>query len=77
MIIDVYYISVWNGGFEVVTNAKYNQNTKEVFDIQGYDGELIDEYGDELEFLDGQFIELQDGSRIEVNEIQDKYIAVD
>lgn len=68
---NVLFISVWNGGFEVTTNATYDPKTKIVSDIELYDGELIDEDGDELEFLDGQFIELQSGERLKVKNDED------
>lgn len=68
MVKNVKFISEWNGGFEVVTNAKYNEETGEIFDIELYDGELIDEDGDELEYLDAQYIELESGKRLEAYE---------
>jgi len=65
---NVLFISVWNGGFEVTTNAIYDPKTKKVSNIEVYGGELVDEDGDELEFLEGQFIELESGERLAVTD---------
>lgn len=65
---NVLFISVWNGGFEVTTNACYDLKTKKVSDIEGYQGELVDTYGDKLEILDGRFIELVNGKRLAVTD---------
>ncbi len=70
-IENVLYISVWDGGFEVITKAKYNKETKEVFDIEGSD---ID--GDELEVLDGEFIELSNGDRLKVESKENGYFVI-
>lgn len=66
-IKDVMFISIWNGGFEVESEAKWNEETGEVFAIQT-SGTEVDGEGDELEFLEGQFIELSDSRRLEVIE---------
>ncbi len=71
-IENVLYVFVWDGDFEVETNAKYNKDTKEVFDIQGSD---ID--GDELEVFEGQFIELSNGVRLEVESQENGYFVID
>lgn len=77
--LDVSYVSVWNGGFEISSTAKWNPVTGEVFDITTDDNEYVennvDAEGDPLEILDEQYIELSDGLRLNVIEINDSYFA--
>lgn len=76
-IIDVEYVSIWNGGFEVTTMAKFNESTGEVFDIEG-SGIEVDADGDELEFLDGEKIVFKGGLEKEVQTSENgKYYVVD
>ena len=70
----VLFISVWNGGFEVETNAQFNDVTGEVLHIESSNVE-VDNDGDELEFLEGQYIELE-GERFEVEEKGDLYVVI-
>lgn len=76
-ILDVEYVSVWNGGFKIQSTAKWNASTGEVFDITTEENEYIennvDPEGDPLEILDEQYIELSDGLRLNVTEIDDGY----
>lgn len=71
-IENVLFISVWNGGFEVTTNAKFNTKNGLVFDIEKSNIE-VDDDGDELEIFEGQFIELTDGKRLKVEEVGFEY----
>lgn len=69
---NVLYVSVWDGGLKIETKAKYNKDTKEVYDIQASD---ID--GDELEVLESEFIRLSNGNELEI-ELQEKgYFVVE
>lgn len=70
-IENVTYTSVWDGGFEVVTGAKYNKETKEVFDIKESDVEI-----ELLENLDSEYIELSNGSILEVEELDGDYYTI-
>lgn len=72
-IIDVTYVSVWDGGFEIETKAKFNRDTMEVFDIESVEG--IDDEGDEVEILEEEYILLADGTKFYVEEDGGKYIA--
>lgn len=74
-IIDVLYVSVWNGGYEIKTKAKYDVKTKEVFDIESV--EAIDEDGDEVETLDEEYIILPNGEELSVIEVNGDYIATE
>lgn len=70
----VLFISVWNGGFEVETNAQFNDVTGEVLHIENSNVE-VDNDGDELDFLEGQYIELE-GERHEVEEKDGLYLVI-
>lgn len=72
-ILDVTYVSVWDGGFEIETKAKFNRDTMQVFDIESVEG--IDDEGDEVEILEEEYILLPDGSKFYVEEDGGKYIA--
>ncbi|MBX0320150.1 hypothetical protein [Shouchella clausii] len=74
MNVAVKFISIWNDGFEIETAAELNTNTGEICNIQSYSGELVDADGDELEILEGQYIEFN-GKRFMVEEVGSKYIA--
>lgn len=37
MIKNATFTSVWDGGYEVITNCKVNMETKEIFDIETVD----------------------------------------
>lgn len=63
--IPVTFVSVWDGGTEIRTNALFNPETKLVHDIEVVDG--VDEDGEEVELLDRQYIELPSGEIIEEN----------
>lgn len=72
-ILDVTYVSVWDGGFEIETKAKFNRDTMQVFDIESVEG--IDDEGDEVEVLEEEYILLPDGTKFYVEEDGGKYIA--
>jgi len=57
-IINVKYVSIWDGGTEIRTNAKYNRSTNLVYDIEQADAPDVD-------ILENEFIELPSGERIE------------
>lgn len=52
------YVSVWDGGIDIRTNCEYDPITKDVTDI-----ESVDVGG--LEVLEGEYIELPDGTVID------------
>jgi len=64
--IPVTFVSVWDGGTEIRTNALFNPETKLVHDIESVDG--VDEDGEEVELLEKQYIELSSGEIIEEEE---------
>lgn len=70
------FISVWDGGYEVSSSAKFDPVTKTVFDIEIAD--LPEEVLNELEILEGEYMEL-DGKRFLLNEglDNDAYVLVD
>ena len=61
-IVDVTYISVWDGGYEIDSNAKFNVDTNEVFDIQTAE----DEQQEFVDSLDYECIQLPNLTRLEV-----------
>ena len=61
--IPVTFVSVWDGGTEIRTNALFNPETKLVHDIEVVDG--VDEDEEEVELLDRQYLELPSGEIIE------------
>jgi len=66
MIKNVTYISVWDGGTEICSSAKFDTETKLVFDIETVDG--VDDDGEEVDILDTECIEFEDGSRLNEGE---------
>ena len=50
MVKDATFISVWDGGFELLSSCKVNTETREVFNI------AVDDDGDELENLIREYI---------------------
>lgn len=70
---NVQFISVWNDGFEVITSAKWNLETNEVYDIESSESN-VDAEGDELEFLDEQYI-LSDGKRYELATVHEGFFV--
>lgn len=50
MIKNAIFTSVWDGGYEVITNCKVNMETKEVFDIE------MAEVDDALDVLEAEFV---------------------
>lgn len=71
MEMNVTFVSVWDGGFEIESNAKYNTETKAVYDIEVV--ENVDSEGDEVENLDEEYILLPNGEKLEVYEKNDGY----
>jgi hypothetical protein len=55
MIKDATFVSVWDGGFELVSDCKVNTETHEIFDIEKVDNP-VDDDGDELEILDREYV---------------------
>ena len=60
------FISVWDGGFEVRTPCKVYLTTRQVYDI-----EPSDISGDDVECLEGEFVELPDGTRMPVHPVEE------
>lgn len=75
-VLNVTYVSVWDGGFEIESKAKFNPETKHVFDIEVV--EAVDCEGDEVETLDEEYILLPDGTKFTVEEDEEsgKYFAI-
>ena len=69
-VVDVTYVSVWDGGYEIRSKAKYDTATKKVSDI-----EVVEGSGDTVEHLDEEYIEMPDGSRKEVFDMGTHYEA--
>ena len=57
---DAIFTSVWDGGVEITTNCKVNTKTKEIFDVQKYNGDDLEP----LESLEEEYITI-DGERYE------------
>lgn len=55
MIKDATFISVWDGGFELISDCKVNTETREIFDITTYE-DAVDDDGYELEVLDREYV---------------------
>jgi transcriptional regulator with XRE-family HTH domain len=66
----VEYVSVWDGySEEIHTNAKFNRDTQEVFDI-----ESVDVYG--VEQLDKEYIILPNGEELDVHDAGYSYYVI-
>ena len=51
------FTSVWDGGIEITTNCKVNMKTKEIFDVEKYNGEdleSLDSLEEEYVTIDGE-----------------------
>lgn len=70
----VKFISVWDGYGEVISDAVFDDKSNTIFDIQV--AALSDEELAECEILLGEYIEFNDGTRVEVliNEDTGAYI---
>lgn len=55
MIKNAKFVSVWDNGYELISNCKANTETHEVFDIEMFEG-AVDDDGFELEILDREYI---------------------
>lgn len=55
MVKDATFISVWDGGFELLSSCKVNTETREVFNIEQFE-DAVDDDGDELENLIREYI---------------------
>lgn len=53
------YVSVWDGGIEIKTACNYNPETKDVTDVESSDVEGLD-----LDWLDEEYILLDNGEKI-------------
>lgn len=55
-IVDATYVSVWDGGYEIATHCKVNLDTKEIFDVEIYQGnvECYEALTDEYIIVSGQ-----------------------
>lgn len=71
-IMEVAFVSVWDGGVGVETSAKYNSETGVVFDI-----ETREEGVEELEVLELEYIRLNDGTELSVSEKSCEYRIID
>ena len=69
-MIKAEYVSVWNGGYEVVTNCLFNPITHEVTDV-----ETSNENVEELYHLDREFIRLTDGTEIDNFSTDDRLVV--
>jgi hypothetical protein len=49
------FTSVWDGGYQITTNCKVNMETREVFDIEIFEGaaDLVNELDEEFVTIDG------------------------
>ena len=56
MIKTATFTSVWDGGYEVTTNCKVNEETKEVFDIETSEGteDFVNVLDEEYVTVDGK-----------------------
>lgn len=55
MVKNATFISVWDGGFELLSSCKVNTETREVFNIEQFE-DAVDDDGDELENLIREYI---------------------
>lgn len=69
MIKNAQYVSVWNGGFELVSTCKINTQTHEIFDIQTL-ADTVDDDGDELDILDEEYV-IIDGQKFPARNTDD------
>lgn len=53
-VIDAKFVSIWDGGYEVMSNCKVDMRTHEVFDIEKID------MGNKVETLDSEHILIDD-----------------
>lgn len=72
-IVNVSYISVWDNGFEAISNAKYDIDNNLAFDIEA--ASLYDDDGDEVQILLGQYIEIPTVGRFSIDEDSDEPIV--
>jgi hypothetical protein len=66
-ILEVTFVSVWDGGHEIESSAKYDTQSKIVFDIE------IVEVIDEVQTLDEEYIRLPNGEKLNVSEFNGEY----
>lgn len=60
VIKDVTYVSIWDdGNKKIETSAKYNVTTGEIFDIESYSGDELED----LTTLDEEYIVLEEGNK--------------
>jgi hypothetical protein len=57
--VNATYVSVWDGGNEIRTKCRFDLETKNATDVESADVSNM-----ELEMLDEQFVELEDGTKI-------------
>lgn len=69
-VVAVTYVTVWDGDTEIKTNAKYNPESKLVFDIVIVDGKT-------LRNLTEEYILLPDGTKLEVEEENGEYFTIE
>ena len=65
MIKNATFISVWDNGYEVITNCKVNMETKEIFDI-----EIVNV---DVDILEEEYVTIDD-KKYSVSEIDGHYI---
>lgn len=59
MIKNAYFVSVWDGGQEIVTPCQFNTESGEVFNI-----EMVET---DVDILEREFIRFEDGKEIEID----------
>lgn len=62
-VVNVRFVSIWNNNIRIESDAKYDTQTKRVFDIEVAD---CDNIIHELDILEKEIIEIKDGSKLEV-----------
>lgn len=65
MIKNATFISVWDNGYEVITNCKVNMETKEIFDIETVDVDV--------DILEEEYVTIDD-KKYSVSKIDGHYI---
>ncbi|MEK3955633.1 hypothetical protein [Psychrobacillus sp. FSL K6-1464] len=61
-LTEVTYVSVWDGGFEIRSKAKIDEQTGLLMEIEVVEG--IDEEGDEVQVLDEEYLEMPNGEKL-------------
>lgn len=59
MIVNVWYVSVWDGGVEIKTPCLFDEDSKRCYEIRESEEDVA-----HLDSLDAEFVELSDGTRL-------------